>query len=259
MRSATSWRPDTAFVLAAGLGQRMRPLTDDIPKPMVRLAGRPLIDHVLDRLSAAGITRAVVNVHYKPSPLLSYLQGRAAPRIEISDETALLLDTGGGVTRALSRLGHDPFLIHNSDTVWLETNTVAGRSGAGPDASATLNLERLIAAWDADRMDSLLLLADRAASIGYDGRGDFHLAADGALQRRGKTESAPYVFAGVSIAHPRLFGGAPDGAYSLNRVWDTAIAAGRLYGIVLEGLWMHVGSPAALLEAEERIADAVRQ
>ena len=257
MKSATSWRPDTAFVLAAGLGERMRPLTDDIPKPMVRLAGRPMIDHVLDRLSAAGITRAIINVHYKPSPLLAHLQSRAAPRIEISDETALLLDTGGGVTRALPNLGHDPFLIHNSDTVWLESGDVTGRSGAGPDATA--NLERLIAAWDAGRMDSLLLLADRAASIGYDGRGDFHLAADGALQRRGKTETTPYVFAGVSIAHPRLFEGAPDGPYSLNRVWDTAIAAGRLHGIVLEGLWMHVGSPAALLEAEERIADAVRQ
>ena len=235
-------RPKTAFVLAAGLGQRMRPLTDDTPKPMVRLAGRPLIDHVLDRLALAGVARAVVNVHYMATPLLAHLQRRDRPHITISDETAELLDTGGGVVRALASLGPDPFIIHNSDSVWLEP--------------ANANLERLIAAWDPVRMDSLLLLADRADSIGYDGAGDFRMAADGVLRRLAKFETVPHVFAGVSIAHRRLFEAAPSGPFSLNRLWDLAIARGRLHGIVMSGLWMHVGTPAALIAAEERIAYA---
>ena len=240
-----TFQPKTAFVLAAGLGQRMRPLTDEIPKPLVRLAGRPLIDHVLDRLGQAGVERAIVNVHYKPAPLLAHLQRRQrAPRIEISDETDLLLDTGGGVARALGSIGADPVIIHNSDTVWIERGSA--------------NLARLIAAWDPARMDSLLLLADSAASIGYDGRGDFQRAADGAVVRRAKTETAPYVFAGVSIAAPHMFEGAPAGPFSLNVLWDRTIARGRLHGIVLDGLWMHVGTPQALLEAEERIANAAR-
>ena len=238
-------RPTTAFVLAAGMGSRMRPLTDHVPKPMVALAGRPLIDHVLDRLVTAGVERAVVNVHYKPEPLLAHLAGRATPRIVVSDETDALLDTGGGVARAMAKIGRDPFFIHNSDTVWLESAAVA-------------NLERMIAAWNTDTMDSLLLLASCAASIGYDGRGDFHLAGDGTLRRRGTLETSPYVFAGVSIAHPRIMDGAPAGAFSLNAPWDHAIARGRLHGIVLDGLWMHVGTPAALIEAEERIAHAAR-
>ena len=249
MNPAPKSRPDTAFVLAAGLGSRMRPLTDKFPKPMVRLGGRPLIDHVLDRLGAAGIARAVVNLHYKPAPLVRHLASRNQPRIELSDETDALLDTGGGVTRALAMLGPAPFVIHNSDTVWLEPKAGSGNA----------NLERLIATWDAGRMDSLLLLADRAASIGYDGHGDFHLAADGTLRRRSKSETSPHVFAGVSIAHPAMFEDAPKGAYSLNLLWDRAIARGRLHGIVLDGLWMHVGTPEALIEAEERIADGIRQ
>ena len=224
----------------------MRPLTDDIPKPMVALAGRPLVDHVLDRLATAGIARAIVNVHYKPAPLLAHLEARiGTPRIEISDETKLLLDTGGGVTRVLGDIGRDPFLIHNSDTVWLETGVA--------------NLDRLIDAWNPARMDSLLLLADRAASIGYDGRGDFHLAADASLQRRGKAETSPYVFAGVSIADPAMFADAPTGPYSLNLPWDQAIARKRLFGVVMDGLWMHVGTPQALIEAEQRIANAARR
>jgi MurNAc alpha-1-phosphate uridylyltransferase len=234
-------RPTVAFVLAAGLGTRMRPLTDEIPKPMVPLAGRPLIDHVLDRLSKAGVMRAVVNVHYKPGPLLAHLASREHPAIVISDETELLLDTGGGVRRALGLIGSAPFLIHNSDTVWLEP----------PGAS---NISRLVDAWDPLRMDGLLLLARRDASMGYDGAGDFELATDGRLARRGMAESAPYVFAGVSVAHPRLFEGAPEGPFSLNRPWDAAIAHGRLHGLVMDGLWMHVGTPEALVEAEAEIA-----
>ena len=237
-------RPTTAFVLAAGLGQRMRPLTDDKPKPMVVLAGQPLIDHVLDRLVAAGITDAVVNVHYKADVLLAHLVERTRPRISISDERGELLETGGGVVKARSLLGGRPFLIHNSDTVWLERSVA--------------NITRLIETWDPVRMDSLLLLADRARSIGYDGQGDFARGADGVLARRAKGAETPFVFAGVSIAHPRILDGAPSGAFSLNVLWDRVIASGRLYGIVLDGLWMHVGTPEALIEAEERIAQHAR-
>jgi N-acetyl-alpha-D-muramate 1-phosphate uridylyltransferase len=246
MTSSTFVKPKAAFVLAAGLGTRMRPLTNDVPKPMVVLDGRPLIDHVLERLASAGIERAIVNVHYKPLPLRAHLQGKRAPIISISDETGELLDTGGGVVRAITRfpseIGAEPFFIHNSDTVWLE-----------PRAS---NLDRMIAAWKPDRMDSLLLLAAQSDSIGYDGYGDFHLALDGTLKRRTKTESTPFVFAGVSIAHPRMFEQPPDGPFSLNILWDAAIARGRVFGIVLDGLWMHVGTPQALIEAEERMAHA---
>ena len=238
---AAKGRPTTAFVLAAGLGQRMRPLTDDKPKPMVALAGRSLIDHVLDRLAEAGITDAVVNVHYKADVLLAHLAHRSAPRIAISDERGELLETGGGVVKARALIGAQPFLIHNSDTVWLERGVA--------------NISRLIEAWDPQRMDSLLLLAERARSIGYDGQGDFDLGADGRLARRRKGTETPCVFAGVSIAHPRMLDGAPSGAFSLNLLWDRAIASGRLYGIVLDGLWMHVGTPQALIDAEQRIAD----
>lgn len=237
-------RPRVAFVLAAGLGKRMRPLTDDKPKPMVKLGGKPMIDHVLDRLGDAGIARAVVNVHYKAEVLLAHLASRTRPAIDISDERGELLETGGGVVKALPMLGDAPFVIHNSDTVWLERGVA--------------NIARLIDAWQPSSMDSLLLLAERSRSIGYDGVGDFHLASDGRLRRRAKGEETPYVFAGVSIAHPRLLEGAPAGAFSLNVPWDRAMAAGRLYGIVLDGLWMHVGTPEALAEAEQRIAEHER-
>ena len=236
-------RPHTAFVLAAGMGSRMRHLTADRPKPMVPLGGLLLIDHVLDRLAAAGVSRAVVNVHYKAEVLMAHLRTRARPRIVISDERAQLLDTGGGVVAARGMIGADPFFIHNSDTVWMER---------------IANLDRMIEAWDAARMDGLLLLADRAASIGYDGAGDFTLRGDGRIARRPSGMEVPHVFAGVSIAHPRLLDGAPAGAFSLNVPWDRAIAAGRLYGVVLDGLWMHVGTPEAVTEAEERIAHADR-
>lgn len=235
-RSPRPFRPTKAMVLAAGLGKRMRPLTNDIPKPMVAFQGRPLIDHVLDRLAAAGIAEAVVNVHYQPLPLERHLKTRKQPRVRISDERGVLLDTGGGVVRALPLLGSDPFLIHNSDSVWEE--------GIGS------NLDRLIAAWDDSRMDSLMLLALGSRSLGYDGHGDFTMDADGRLRRREEGREAPFVFAGVSIAHPRLFEGAPDGAFSLNSLWDRAIDRDRLFGVRLEGTWMHIGTPEALAEAE---------
>jgi len=227
------------MVLAAGLGKRMSPLTDVVPKPLVRLAGRALIDHVLDRLALVGIERAIVNVHYMADALERHLAGRTAPRIVISDERDVLLDTGGGLVRALPLLGPEPFLIHNSDSVWQE----------GPHA----NLDTLIEAWDPDRMDSLLLLAASARSLGYEGSGDFTMAADGRLSRRTPGSIAPFVYAGVSIAHPRLFEGAREEVFSLNVLWNQAIARARLYGVRLDGLWMHVGTPEALAEAESAL------
>jgi N-acetyl-alpha-D-muramate 1-phosphate uridylyltransferase len=230
---------DTAMILGAGLGTRMRPLTDMVPKPLVRLGGRALIDHALDRLEEAGITRVVVNVHYLADQLEAHLKGRKSPQILISDERGKLLDTGGGVVNALPLIGDRPFLIHNADTAWIE-----GIGGS---------LSRLIAAWDGERMDGLMLLALAATSIGYDGHGDFNMDSSGILTRRSERQEAPFVFAGVSIAHPRMFKGAPKGAFSLNKVWDRAIAARRLYGSRLDGVWMHVGTPDALAEAEQRL------
>ncbi len=226
----------TAMVLAAGLGTRMRPLTDRIPKPLVALRGRPLIDHVLDRLAAAGVSRAVVNVHHHADTLEAHLRQRRAPQIVLSDERDALLDTGGGIVRALPLLGSQPFLIHNSDSVWVE--------GVGS------NLERLLAAWDPERMDCLMLLALGSTSRGYDGTGDFTMDADGRLARRPEREPAPFVFAGVSIASPAMFTGATQGRFSLNKLWDRVGEQGRLFGIRLEGVWMHVGTPDALEDAE---------
>lgn len=239
MSRHAQWRPETGMVLAAGLGTRMRPLTDRVPKPLVRLKGRALIDHVLDRLAAAGITRAVVNVHHHADELEAHLRQRKTPKIDISDERGVLLDTGGGVVRALPKLGSGPFLIHNSDSVWIE--------GIGS------NLKRMFAAWDSGTMDSLMLLASAATSLGYEGSGDFAMGTDGRLSRRGERQMVPFVFTGVSIAHPRMFANAPQGRFSLNKLWDEAIDKGRLFGVRLEGLWMHVGTPEALTEAERWI------
>jgi MurNAc alpha-1-phosphate uridylyltransferase len=239
MKKPASWRPEAAMVLAAGYGRRMLPLTETIPKPLVRLKGRPLIDHVLDRIAHAGIPRAVINVHHFADKLEAHLNKRERPKITISDERAEMLDTGGGVVKALPLLGSAPFLIHNSDSVWIE--------GVGS------NLERLFAAWDEARMDALMLLASGTTSIGYDGQGDFTMGTDGRLQRRGERQLAPFVFTGVSIAHPRLLEGCPQGPFSLNAPWDAAIDKGRLFGVRLEGLWMHVGTPQALNEAERWI------
>lgn len=235
-------RITTAFVLAAGIGTRMRPLTDTMPKPLVKLAGKPLIDHALDRLEAAGCTRAVVNVHHFADQIERHLAARTRPDITISDERDVLLETGGGALRALPLLGGSPFIIHNSDSVWIE--------GMGS------NIARLIGNWDDAAMDALLLLAPSASSLGYDGQGDFHMDADGRLSRRTTARVAPFVFAGVSIASPRLFRNAPSGAFSLNVLWNRAMEQGRLFGLRLEGIWMHVGTPAAVAEAESAIANS---
>jgi N-acetyl-alpha-D-muramate 1-phosphate uridylyltransferase len=237
------WRPNVAFVLGAGLGTRMRHLTQAVPKPLVKLKGIALIDRVLDRISEAGIPRAIVNTHYLADVLEAHLAQRTNPAITISNERDTLLETGGGVLRALPHLGPEPFLIHNSDTVWIE--------GIGR------NLERLCAAWNPDTMDSLMLLAPTGGSIGYDGNGDFDMNSDGTLTRREQSRQAAFVFAGVSIAHPRLFNGYPTGRQapriSLNTLWNAAIAKGRLHGLRLDGTWMHVGDPEAVTEAERRM------
>jgi MurNAc alpha-1-phosphate uridylyltransferase len=227
---------ETAMVLAAGLGTRMRPLTDRIPKPLIVLHGRTLLDHVLDRLAEAGIARAVVNVHHLPDRIEAHIKNRKRPEIIVSDERETVLETGGGVKQALAHFRGSPFLVHNSDSVWMEDT----RS----------NLRLLMEAWQPLRMSALLLLARRDASIGYDGRGDFHLGASGCLKRRGAGEETPYVFAGVSILKPELFEGIAERAFSLNVIFDRAIAEGGLFGLVLDGTWMHVGTPQALMEAE---------
>jgi len=230
------------MVLGAGMGTRMRPLTDLVPKPLVRVKGRALIDHVLDRIAEAGIGVAVVNTHYMADELTNHLADRKRPEILISDERDQLLDTGGGVVRALPKLGRGPFLIHNADSTWIE--------GIGA------NLGRLCDAWDESRMDFLLLVALASNSVGYDGRGDFQMQADGRLLRRREREMAPFAFTGVSIAHPRAFKDAPAGAFSLNKLWDRAIDEGRLYGVRLDGIWMHIGTPEAVTAAERRIDES---
>jgi MurNAc alpha-1-phosphate uridylyltransferase len=232
-----------AMVLAAGLGTRMRPLTDTLPKPLVPVAGRALIDHVLDRLANAGVAQAVVNVHHKADQIEAHLKGRTRPTIVISDERGELLDTGGGVVKALGKLGAKPFFHMNSDTLWIE--------------GVTPNLSRLAAQFDAAGMDILLLLASTATSIGYDGRGDFAMAPDGRLSRRAEREVAPFVYAGAAILNPALFADAPRGAFSLNRLFDRAADAGRLHGMRLDGTWMHVGTPAAIKAAEAAILESV--
>ena len=239
MTDAPGAKPHAAFVLAAGLGTRMRSLSATMPKPMVPLAGVPLIDRVLDGIADAGIARAVVNVHYLADMLEAHLAGRTRPAIVISDERGELLDTGGGVMKAWPQLNAGPFLIHNSDSVWIE--------GTGR------NLDRLCAAFDPGAMDCMMLLAPIARSIGYDGAGDFNLDSVGRLSRRIEGRQTPFVFAGVSIAHPRLFDDAPRGRFSLNTVWDRAIDRGRLFGVRLDGIWMHVGTPEAVAEAERRM------
>lgn len=231
--------PSRAMVLAAGRGERMRPITDTMPKPLVTVGGQAMIDHVLDRLAAAGVERAVVNVHHLADQIERHLAARRQPQIVISDERTKLLDTGGGVVKALGELGRGPFFHVNSDTIWID--------GVKP------NLTRLAEAFDGESMDALLLLAPAAGSIGYGGRGDFTMEPGGQLRRRGEQEVAAYVYAGAAVLSPALFDDAPAGAFSLTRLFDRAEAAGRLHGLRLEGVWMHVGTPDAIALAEAAI------
>lgn len=230
----------TAMVLAAGLGLRLRPLTERTPKPLIPVAGKPLIDYVLDRLANIGVEKVVVNLHWQADKLRAYLNPRAKPRIEFSDETAELLETGGGVAKALPKLGSGPFYVLNSDMIWRD---------AYDDS-----LARLAAAWDDEKMDALLLLVQTIGAIGYEGLGDFTMDPDGRLTRRDERFVAPYLYAGVQILHPRLFEGAPEGKFSLNRLYDRAAEAGRLYGILHEGDWMDAGHPDGLAAAERALA-----
>ena len=231
--------PRRAMVLAAGIGTRMQPLTATRPKPLVEVAGKALIDHVLDRLAAANVERAVVNIHHFAEQMQRHLAGRTKPQIVISDERGLLLGTGGGVAKVLPQLGDAPFFHINSDTIWID--------GVKP------NLARLADAFDAGAMDALLLLAPTTGSIGYAGRGDFTMAADGRLRRRGEREVAPFVYAGAAILAPALFADAPQGEFPLTALFNRAGEAGRLFGLRLEGLWMHVGTPDAIAAAEAAI------
>ncbi len=230
-----------AMVLAAGLGTRMRPLTDDRPKPLVPVMGRPLIDHVLDRLGDAGVADCIVNLHYKGTMLRDHLTPRRMPRIAFSDETDRLLDSGGGVLKALPFFEDAPFLTYNSDSIWLEQN------GS--------NIKRLIERFDPARMDGLMLLAPMVNCCGFDGKGDFFLETDGRLAWRGEAPHAPYAWTGVQIVHPRLFRDPPGDTFSTKIVWDRALQEGRLHGLRLDGYWMHVGTPEGLTEAEERLRE----
>ncbi len=236
--------PRCAMVLAAGKGERMRPVTDVMPKPLVKVDGKALIDHVLERLAEAGVERAVVNVHHFADQIERHLGGRSRPKIVFSDERDKLLDTGGGVVKALNKLGPEPFFHVNSDTLWID--------GVKP------NLRRLADAFDRERMDALLLLAPATNSVGYSGRGDYHMQPDGRLKRRGEREVAAFVYAGVAILSPALFAGAPEAPFSLTKLFDRAQEAGRLYGLRLEGLWMHVGTPDAIAGAEAAIRASAR-
>jgi MurNAc alpha-1-phosphate uridylyltransferase len=231
------------MVLAAGFGTRMRPLTDNLPKPLVPVAGKALLDHVLDRLADTGVETAVINVHHMADAIEQHLKGRTRPKIVISDERDLLLDTGGGVVKALRLLGDAPFFHVNSDTIWIE--------------GVTPNLGRLAAMFDPEQMDAVLLMAATANSIGYEGRGDFAMTPDGRLKRRAEREVAPFVYAGAAILTPAMFKDAPAGKFSLNALFDRALEAGRLFGLRLEGTWMHVGTPAAIQAAEAAILESV--
>lgn len=230
-----------AMVLAAGLGRRMRPLTDTVPKPLVKLAGKPLIDHAVDRLAAAGVDTVVVNIHHLANQMEEWARGRTLPSILLSDERDCLLDTGGGVAKALPHLGRWPFFVVNSDSLWID----------GPAPA----LDRMRRSWSGQAMDALLLLSPIAHAVGYCGPGDFELHADGMLARRPSQGTAPFVFAGCSLVAPSLFAGAPAGRFSLNLLWDRAIAAGRLYGLRHDGLWLHVGAPEAIELAERALVE----
>ena len=235
--------PTKAMVLAAGLGVRMRPLTDRMPKPLVQVAGRALLDHVLDKLADAGVAEAVVNVHYLPDQIIDHVTSRTRPRVIISDERDQVLGTGGGVVKALPMLGDAPFFHVNADTLWID--------GVRP------NLARLAETFDPARMDVLLLMAPTTSSIGYGGRGDYAMLPDGALRKRREHQVVPFVYAGAAIISPSLFSDAPRGEFPLTRMFDAANERERLFGLRLDGVWMHVGTPEAVQAAEEAFLASV--
>lgn len=235
--------PQTAMVLAAGLGTRLRPLTDHVPKPLIPVAGRTLLDRCLDRLAEAGVRRAVINIHWLGDQIRKHLEARRDLQIVISDETDLLLETGGGIAKALPLLGDAPFIAANADLIWRDPE------------NETSAVKHLAEAFDPATMDGLLLLQPRETADGHGGPGDFFLDPDGRLRRRGAQTTAPYVYTGVQILSPILFREAPAGAFSLNILYDRAIAAGRLFGLVHRGSWMDVGTHDGLTRAEQMLAE----
>jgi MurNAc alpha-1-phosphate uridylyltransferase len=226
---------DTAMILAAGMGKRMRPLTASQPKPLVRVAGKPLIDHALDRLEDAGVAKAVVNVHYLADALEAHIVGRAAPAVTISDEREELLETGGGMLKALPRLP-DPFFSLNSDNIWLD-----GPSSAFHDLSNR---------WNPDEMDALLLVVPHARAVNFSGAGDFRMDPLGRLRRRISGRIAPFIYPGIQLVSHRLMREAPEGAFSTNLLWNRAIEEGRLFGASFTGQWFEVGTPEAIAPTE---------
>jgi MurNAc alpha-1-phosphate uridylyltransferase len=235
-------QPDTAMVFAAGLGTRMRPISDTIPKPLVKVAGKALIDHCLDLFQKAGLKRAIVNVHYLADQIEAHLKTRQAPDIVISDERAKLLDQGGGIKKALPLFDAHPFYICNTDAFWIE----------GPVS----NIARLAEFWDPQRMDALLLVAATASSVGVDWQGDFHMDGQGHLKKRAVGETADFVYSGVGILKPDLFEGDMRDVFKLAPFFFDAAKNGRLFGQVLDGQWLHVGTPAAIAEAEAALSRA---
>ena len=233
---------ESAMVMAAGIGKRMRPLTATRPKPLVRVAGKPLIDHSLDRIEAAGIAHVVVNVHYLADALEAHLaKQKRSFTLAVSDERGELLETGGGMVKALPLLKGDPILIVNSDNIWTD----------GPQDS----IRNLARHWDGDRMDALLLVIRQASATGHGGKGDFHMDPSGKLSRRNPGRVAPFVYTGIQLISPRLLVGAPEGPFSTNLLWDRAIAAGRLYGLSHMGQWFDVGTPASIAPTEAALSE----
>ena len=226
----------TAMVLAAGFGTRMRPLTNSKPKPLIEVAGVPLIAYGFQNLVEAGVTAAVVNAHYLPEQIIAWCKFQNEPKIIVSDETDAILDTGGGIARALPLLGAEPFYVLNSDSFWIEKGQPA--------------LSRLRETWT-DEMDCLLLLCDPKNTTGYDGHGDFIRNSDGRLTRQRNSPKAGLAYIGAYLVHPRLFIDAPNGKFSMNLLWDKAIAAERLFGLEHQGHWLHVGTPESITEAEQ--------
>lgn len=237
--SRSDFRPTTAMVLAAGRGKRMRPITATTPKPLVEVLGRSLIDRVFDRLVEADVGRAVVNVHYLADLVEVHVGKRRDLEVVVSDERDRLLDTGGGVVKALADLGDAPFYHLNSDSIWIE--------------GVSANLPALARFWDGTRMDGLLLLAPTVGSVGYSGHGDFEMAGDGRLIRRRERTVAPFVYAGAAIFNPAVFAGRTAEPFSLNRIFDELILGDRLHGLRMEGTWLHVGTPEAIGQAERTI------
>lgn len=230
-----------AMIMAAGLGTRMRPLTLDRPKPLVEVQGKALIDHAIDRLVQAGVTMIVVNVHYQAEKLKAHLAKRRDVEIRLSEETDVLLGTGGGIVKAMPNFEGKPFFVHNSDSIWVE--------GIGHA------LDRMQVLWNPGEMDALLLLASMVTALGFEGTGDFNLDAEGRISRVGEQRMSPFAYPGVQIVHPKMFDNAPSGAFSMNLLWDRAIEKNRLFGVRLDGVWMHVGTADAVKEAEAFLAD----